>query len=250
MSFPNNVNLSPGMEKVTNTVKKHNLGTHASNNFGEVFVYAFAGEAIGAGQVVMGKVYTAGHEQDLVPVTAGAVGDLTMDMTMITTATTLNQYEDGVIFVNDGAGEGHKYRIKSNPAAGATDTLVVTLYDNDPLAEATVVSASSLFGLQENVYKDVEIFDQDDVDGSPLGVAPTEVANNAYFWIQKLGLVCVNNDSGTTVISGDALQASQTTNGSVELADTSGDNDSYIIGVAVQVAPAASDSLLAMINCP
>ena len=127
------------------------------------------------------------------------------------------------------------YAIRSNPAADAAAAVVLTLHET--VREALTTASES--GLVENDYKDVEIYDVDDIDGPALGVAPTEIADNTYFWLQTRGRACVAIQG--TVVVGDAVEASQTTDGAVVNHDTSGTTDQAPVGVVASAVLANGD---------
>ena len=231
------VNIPWGQEKeVTTTRREHPLGARGMTPDGRCFRWAFSGEAIGAGQLVMQKGAVANHDMDLATAAAGSVGDTTITVTLGATAATLNQYEDGALYTNDGTGEGHLYAIRSNPAADASGSLVLTLHEK--IREATSTS-DTLNGLIENDYKDVEIYDADDMDGPALGVAPTEIANDSYFWLQTSGRAAVLIQG--TVVNGDAVEASQTTDGAVCLHDVSANTDQAPLGTCAGIIAVTTD---------
>lgn len=231
------VNIPWGQEKETTTTRReHPLGAVGMTPDGRCFRWAFSGEAIGAGQLVMQKGAVANHDMDLATATAGSVGDTSITVTLGATAATLNQYEDGALYTNDGTGEGHLYAIRSNPAADASASLVLTLHEK--IREATSTS-DTLNGLIENDYKDVEIYDADDIDGPALGVAPTEIANDTYFWLQTSGRAAVLIQG--TVVNGDAVEASQTTDGAVCLHDVSANTDQAPLGTCAGIIAVTTD---------
>ena len=231
------VNIPWGQEKETTTTRReHPLGAVGMTPDGRCFRWAFSGEAIGAGQLVMQKGAVANHDMDLATATAGSVGDTSITVTLGATAATLNQYEDGALYTNDGTGEGHLYAIRSNPAADASASLVLTLHEK--IREATSTS-DTLNGLIENDYKDVEIYDADDIDGPALGVAPTEIANDTYFWLQTSGRAAVLIQG--TVVLGDAVEASQTTDGAVCLHDVSANTDQAPLGTCAGIIAVTTD---------
>ena len=231
------VNIPWGAEKATTTTKRdHPLGAVGMTPDGRCFRWAFAGEAIGAGQLVMQKGAVANHDMDLATAAAAAVGATTITVTLGATAATEDQYEDGAIYINDGAGEGHLYAIRSHPAADASASLVVTLHET---VREALTTGTSLSGLIENDYKDVEIYDADDIDGPALGVAPTEVANDEYFWLQTSGRAAVLIQG--TVVNGDAVEASQTTDGAVCLHDVSANTDQAPLGTCAGIIAVTTD---------
>ena len=220
------VNIPWGAEKATTTTKReHPLGAVGMTPDGRCFRWAFAGEAIGAGQLVMQKAPSNTNHANDIPTTAASVGATTVTITPAGGALTENQYEDGIIFINDVDGEGHMYAIRSHPAADAAAAVVLTLHET--VREA--LTSSSQSGIVENDYKDVEIYDADDIDGPALGVAPAEVANDEYFWLQTRGRASVLIQG--TVVVGDAVEASQTTDGAVCLHDVSANTDQAPVGV-------------------
>lgn len=224
--------------KAVTTTKRHTLGHIGVDGGGRFYRYAFSGEAIGAGQIIMQKIGQANNDADLALSVAAAIGDLTVTVTLGATAVTLDQYADGYLYVNDVVGEGHAYRIKGHPAAALSANVVITLYDGEGISEALNTTTTQV-GLMENAYKDVEIWDADDIDGSCLGVAVSEVADNRYFWAG------VSGDFPTliqgTVTIGEAVMPSNGTDGAVEAADFAGAVESMILGQATLIANADTE---------
>src|SRR4030042_2004512 len=110
MSFPVSADGSFGQEKVVTTTKKVPLGTRMVLEDGRAFRYCKAGEALGAGTLCQTPLAIADHDMDLPIALAAAVGATSISVTIATTAVTADQYMDGYIYINDGAGEGHIYR--------------------------------------------------------------------------------------------------------------------------------------------
>ena len=233
------VNIPWGQEKETTTTRReHPLGAVGMTPDGRCFRWAFSGEAIGAGQVVMQKGAVPHHDMDLATVTARSVGDTTITVTLEATAATENQYEDGAIYINDGAGEGHLYAIRSNPAADASGSLTVTLHEK---VREALTTGTSLCGLIENDYKDVELWDYNDIDGPALGVAPTEIADDTYFWLQTSGRACVLLSGTTHPVLGDAVEASESADGAMQLHDVSANTDREPLGTIAGVLAVTTD---------
>ena len=70
-------------------------------------------------------------------------------------------------------------------------------------------------------------------------MAPTEVANDTYFWLQTSGRACVLIQG--TVVLGDAVEASQTTDGAVCLHDVSANTDQAPVGVVAAIVAVDTD---------
>jgi len=190
------VGIPWGNEKITTTTRiEHILGQRGITPDGRTFRWSFSGGAIGAGQFAAEAAAVADHDMDLAVQAAAAIGATTVAVTLGATAATLNQYEDGSIIINDGAGEGHYYVIRSNPAADASATLIVTLHE---LVREALTTATSLAGLRVNAYQNVVIAPTT-AAGPSLGAAPTEIADNTYFWLQDGGYAACLVD-GTLVI--------------------------------------------------
>lgn len=246
----NTVYLAYGADKATTTTSLGRaLGTRGETPDGAAYRWSFSGEAIGAGQLTMQKAGIALHDMDLAVQAARAVGAQTIALTLGSTAATIDQYGDGTVYINDGAGEGHRYRIKSagtggtagqaHAAVSSAGTITVNLVGDEVVREA-LTTGTSLAGLSENPYKDVEIFDANDIDGPALGVAPTEIADNTYFWNQTSGLAACLMDN-TTFVLGSAVGGSAVTDGAVTLHDTSANTDRIALGTVALIVAASSD---------
>ena len=230
------VEIPWGQEKVTTTTRReHPLGQLGLTPDGRIFRWGFSDGAIGAGQLVSQKAPMANNDMDLAIQAARAVGDGTIAVTLGATALTLNQLEDGLIGINDGAGEGHVYRIRSNPVVAASGTATLTLHET---VREALTTATSLAGLCENLYKDFVIAPTTTA-GEALGVLPTEFADNTYGWVQVYG------DSYTliegTVVLGETVSPSTTTAGAVAASNYGGTVESPIIGTVTSVVAVTTD---------
>ena len=232
------VGLTYGMEKDQSAGRQHPLGTVGVTDDGRWFRYAQAGEAIGAGQMTMQAVSIPNHDMDLTT-TAAAVGAVTVTVTLGATLATASQYADGYLYTNDDGGEGHVYKIKSHPAAAASGSLTLTFYPDDGVKEA--ISGTPLSGLMVNPYKGVEIYDANDVDGPPLGVAQREVTTSYYFWAQTQGYGVLLCDASVFIL-GNMIRAADTDDGAGERQDrdeASANMPQY--GVGALIAPVDTD---------
>lgn len=129
----------------------------------------------------------AEQDDDIVVGAASAIGDTTVTLTSTanldgTPNNVANNFADGYLVVNDEAGEGQLYRIKSNEALSTTDNAVFTLYD--PLTVA--LTTSSQCGLIKNLYNGV-IVTAAVLTGMCVGVPLLGVTAAYYFWSQVGG---------------------------------------------------------------
>ena len=189
------------------------LGTYAETPDGRGFRYVKAGgTSLVVGKLQQSPAQVANHLGCAVAA-ASAIGATTVTVTLGATAATLNQYAGGFLVVTATPGEGYTYKIKSNPAADASASCVITL--EDPIKVA--LTTSSTVDLVLNQYNGV-IVNPTTATGRPVGVG-VNIVTNAYFgWIQTKGEVACLNDSSTTIGLGVAPSAA--TAGAVKTAAT------------------------------
>ncbi len=195
MAFPLTVMGKRGWEKVTSTKKLHRLGTRMENPDGRIFYYSQANGSIGSGHVIMQKNHAnAKTIKDLVVTEIAALGATIIKIKATGGTILVNRYADGYCFVNDmgsdsSAGEGMVYRLKGNTVGSGVSngsTMTLTLDEADGIQEEALATASQI-GLRENPFFDVEDWDATDIDGMAVGVTPTDVADDEYFWAQTWG---------------------------------------------------------------
>lgn len=213
MSFPQTIMGKWGWEQVVTTAKKHKLGTRMQIAETE-YVYASAGEAVLAGQLMESAAIEASENDDLaVATTAAAETAITVTFGG---AVTLNEYADGFLYVNTGggAGAGFRYRIKGNAAGTA---VVVTIDHEDGLITA-LTNGTDVVGAAKNITSGVLQSNTTSV-GACVGVTMNDIASASYGWLQTQGQgVCLTQ--GTPTI-GLGIMRSNGTDGAVELSDGS-----------------------------
>ena len=245
MSFPNRIYGDFGAEKVTNTTKKRSLGTILELPDGREFKYVLNGSgAITSGKLASSAAMIGNHDMDLTTA-AASVGDTSITVTLGATAATKDQYADGYIYTNDGTGQGQVYRIASNPAADGSATLAVTLASNDPVSVALDSTTES--GLAVNPYSGI-VVSPTSVTNRTLGVTATDIAANAYGFVQTKGLASVLVSG--TVVAGQPLRvAGATLAGAAQPLNRDGtDENEQFIGVVHNVVAANTDNCLAFLN--
>ena len=245
MSFPNRIYGDFGAEKVTNTTKKRSLGTILELPDGREFKYVLNGSgAISSGKLASSAAMIGNHDMDLTTA-AASVGDTSITVTLGGTAATKDQYADGYIYTNDGTGQGQIYRIASNPAADSSATLAVTLASNDAVSVALDSTTES--GLAVNPYSGI-VVSPTSVTNRTLGVTATDIAANAYGFVQTKGLASVLVSG--TVVAGEPLRVAGATTAGAAMAldrDGSGENEQEI-GVVHNVVAVTTDYCLAFLN--
>ena len=228
-----------GDEKVSGTTKLHPYGTRLILPDGRIFKYGAmsSAAAIGAGQVCQTAATEANHDMDLVITAAAAVGAKAISLTLGATAAAEDLYAEGYVGINDGAGEGHVYKIRQHDEIGSGGSGTINLEDGDTISEA--ITTASLAALHLNPYKDVIIYPTTST-GFCVGVAASEIAASSYGWFQTWGLAKVLCDVAFVV--GQHVRVSDGTAGSAEPLDRDGTHENEEeIGVSALIAPVSTD---------
>ena len=225
-----------GDEKVTGTSQIHPLSTRMVLPDGRVFYYGQTDGAQTAGAICQSAVGVANHDMDLATNTASA-GDKSVTVTVGGTAATEDQYKDGYMYVNDGTGEGHIYKIRQHDAISSSGSGAINLYDGDPIL--TGFAAATIVGLAKNPYKDFIVYPTT-ATGHAVGVAATDFDDDDFGWLQTWGPAAVLCD--VAFVIGNHVRVSDNTAGSGEPLDRDGSNENEeTIGVATLIAPVTTD---------
>ena len=235
-----------GDEKVTGTTKLHPFGTRLLLGDSRVFKYGgiSSAGAVGAGNLVQASVAIGGHDMDLVVTAAVAVGGKSITVTTTATDAAKDLYADGYVYINDGAGEGHMYKILGHAAHDYSDDADLTLNfaDGDTVAEA--ITTSSLAGLMLSPYSNMVVSTagaHGARTGIVTGVCATEMTASYYGWFQTWGLAAVLCDTSAFVV-GNHVRTSDNQAGGAEPLVRAGTNENWEeIGVAGLVAPVDGD---------
>ncbi len=195
--------ISPSDIWANTSNQEMELGAYAETPDGRGYRYVKAGAtALVPGKLQQAPAQVANHLACAVGA-ASAIGANTVTVTLGATAATLNQYAGGYLVVTTTPGQGYTYKIKSNPAADASASVVITLEDTIKIALTT----SSVVDLVLNQYSNV-IVNTASADARPVGVAVQAITALYYGWVQTKGEVACLNDSGTTIGLGVAPSAS------------------------------------------
>lgn len=262
--------LSFGMEKAATADKRHPLGTRGVLPDGRVFRYAEnSAVALEAGRLIQAGATFQGGDFDMdlaiestFPDTDfNALGDL--DLAIVTSDLTLGTvlpadfYASGWMYVNDGPGEGHVYRISSHTSqdSDASTVLRIRLSGNDELV-STALTTASLVGLVASPYFRPVPTDLDTTLTQVVGVTPTSIGASLFFWAQTWGAAAVNirtDSAGAIPVVGRTVVPQVTTSdeaGSVTGVTTLQTSDNTVgipelnlpvIGVAMLIAAVDSD---------
>lgn len=201
----------------TSTTRTEPYGKIYEPGDGRIFRYVKAGAvALARGKLVVAPTVVANHI-NLSWQTAPAVGDTVVKLTLGATAATQDQYADGMLVVQDGAGEGRAYPIEGNLAADSAGT--ITVYLKEAIDTLGVVAETGC-DLIASPYNGVVISVTDQAD-RPVGVPVVAIAAGSYGWVQSGGLCAVLMDEAVT--NGAAVTIGTGVAGAVEAQDAAGE---------------------------
>lgn len=155
----------------------------------QVFVYCKnGGGALAAGVPLQGAIAVhAEQDDDIVVGAAAAIGATEVEITSTANLDgspndEADNFAEGYLVVNDLAGEGHLYKIKSNEALAGTADSTFTLYDPIKVALTT----ASQVGLIRNPFAGV-IATAAVATRHFVGTAPAAITVAYYFWAHHKG---------------------------------------------------------------
>tara|TARA_Y100000310_G_scaffold279836_1_gene299195 strand:- start:2953 stop:3735 length:783 start_codon:yes stop_codon:yes gene_type:complete len=146
------------------------------------------------------------QDDDIVVGAAAAIGATAVELTSTANLaaaplSTADGIAEGYLIVNDAAGEGQLYKIRSHDAFVSTDDSTINLYD----ALTIALTTSSQCGLIQNPYRNV-IATEAVVSGICVGVPLIAVTAAYWFWSQTGGpapvVVQAAINLGTEVVVG------------------------------------------------
>ncbi len=209
-SDPGIINFDPFSTQVPQQAQ---LGTLIELADNRAFRYARSGvTALSAGKCGTSPVQKTNHQNQAVQA-AAAIGATTVFLTLGSTASVDNEYNEGLLVIGLTPGQGHVYRISNQTAAGSAATQAVTIADPIQVALTT----SSKYSLVHNRYNQT-------VEGTvqtirPAGVPMTPVTGTVstptsatyvpqHYWAQTRGVASVLNDQAIALGSWLTLSAS------------------------------------------
>jgi len=201
MNFSNqNLQLGQGMF-VSSATQLHPLGTRGYDDMGRVYRYVRAGASdLVAGNVIQGAALVAGHLTLAVNTTSGGTspGSTSIAVTCVSAVST-GFYNEGLLIVASGSGQGTTYKINQCPAVSTGATGAFTLYFEDAIPTLTnmTISTSSKISLVPNPYMNVIQAPVTTLTGPIVGVATYVITATQYGWLQTWGPCGVlSNDTG------------------------------------------------------
>ncbi len=216
------------------------LGTLWKADDGSVYRYAQAGAgALAAGVLVQGTVQVANHTDETTGVASLAGQNQVKIETTLDTGMDVDDYAEGWLHVNDGGGEGHIYRIKSNTADGASGKEpLITLYEN----LVVTIADDAEVTLVKNPYKGVVVAPHSGLTAALAGATMRAVPAGNYCWLKAHGpAACLTQ--GTVIIGNEVMVAQTAQNGAVQAkGDT--DNQELVVGHVMAVGATTDYSMI------
>ena len=207
MGFPGSVLLNQGDIYKQTSDQRHPLGTRGYTRDGRVFRYARAGAtALTVGLLHQAAAVDTDYNIDLNPATSTAPTTASTAITLeLATAATIaeDELKDGILYINDGTGEGQYVMIVGNAAntGAATGTFDVYIREGDSFTVAPTTSCE--MGCSKNKYDDVVLQVASAHTNVLLGVTPRAVSIAYYFWLQTWGPCPIKTEG--TVTQGDPV---------------------------------------------
>ena len=243
MAYDRIVALDYGEEKRSGTAQEHDFGELGMTKDGRSYRYIFMDGAVTAGKLLQTAANIAEHDMDLVTA-AAAIGATSISVTLGANDIAVDEYKDGFLYVNDGAGEGQLFKIGPHAAVASGGAFAVPIRDEGGVR--TAVTASSLCGLMKNPYKDA-IVAPTTFTGHIVGATTRDMTDNYYGWAQRSGLAALLA-KGTIVIGGELQRGNATTTdiaGAVEAVSYAATVEDEIVGVATLIIAVDTDYTLA-----
>lgn len=231
----------------TYSTPKHRLGTLLEFPDGRRFRFTLNGAAIINQARLVQSVVPVAAAVNIAVQAAAAVGALVINVTLGATAVVANQYKDGYIYINDAGSdtttEGYMYRIKSHLANAGSATLALNLYEDSPVKVALTTNSEAT--LHHNPYY-ATIIHPSPPTGLTVGVTPTNIPANAYYWCQTKGLCPVLTDG--TLVQARTAMPSGSVDGAVSpltLTEATPNTElQYAVGLVASVNATTEQSLI------
>lgn len=231
---------APGQQyQDTVETRAHPLGSVMVFADGRRFAYSqITATDIAAGVLCQQTLNAADHDT-LAVAAAVAAGQKVVTVTNGgTTAISVDDFADGYIVVEDDAGEGHLYTVRSNDAAATSAICTLTLYENVQVAMTTATTVT----LFRNPWGRA-IIHPSPATALLLGVTPV-ARSSAFGWLQTWG-PCACITQGTVVINEKVID-SASADGAVAPTASTAAGEEYYVGVTMEVGPTTEHSLVAL----
>lgn len=239
MPLMNMVAGGPGdqFDGITTNQQGHPLGSVMQFADGRRFKYGKAHATALVQSVMCQQTLNDSNNHGLAVQAAAAVGDRTVSLTTGSSAWTVDEFKDGYLSIDEAAGQGILYTIKTNPAAGTSATVAVTLYETVQKALTTSDKATAFI----NPYGDI-IVHPSPATAFLVGITPKAIGSGKYGWFATWGPAnCLTE--GTVVINEKVIDSASADGAVAPTASTAAGEENYV-GVVLQVTATTKHSLI------
>jgi len=175
------------------------------------FVYVQMDGAVTAGKLIQQTASIVANHSQCTATAAVAAGAYEISIeTQGDTDLTADLYADGYLIVNDDAGQGQSFKIRSHPAHDHTADASVVISVYEPVV--TALATSSELTLTKNPWKDVIVAPAAET-GAVIGATNIDMTDDYYGWLQVRGPKAML--AGETLVLGHQLMRSDADAGAV-----------------------------------
>ena len=232
------------------------LGTYLILPDGRKFRFALNDGTVEVAGSLYQSIAPVGNHTDQNTDVAREIGATSVSATLGATSAAADIYSEGVVHVNDATGVGYAWRIaraiqnaQAHAAVAGSGVLTVALEAGEQVQVALAATTSQLTFTRNRFHQ--ILIAPTTLTGSLAGVSPGVAAINRYYWSQVGGEAAVLTDK--VIFTGQMVQASNNTAGSVESAKTNvrtgatAPGDSVALG-ANPLDSSGSESAITLIN--
>lgn len=212
MTRPINIRGIEAESLVTTTGPSNAFDTRLLINNGRVFRYARAGNAtLARGTLVRVADRKDGHANLSVAALTESINVVSFTATLTHQSMTLDEYKDGLVYVNDVDGQGQVFTVEKNTLTRVAGTVTVVI--GTPLNERLTTNSQVTF--IKNRYDGVKVTESVATQQA-IGVVPVAVTANSYFWLQTYGPAAILQNG--SLYENCSVQPSEDIDGAVESA--------------------------------
>ena len=206
---------------ITTTDPQHVFGAKAETPDGRIYRYVRAGTPtsssghdLSVGIVVRMGDYYSGHKQRPFA-TAAARGDTEVSISIGAQAVNSQEFSMGYLIIEDDAGEGYTYLIKSHDIS-SSGSETVNFQITPPIEVATTTSTTC--GVIHNRWSQVYTSSTGQ-NGEIIGVTVIPIAGSNCGWVQTGGMCAVLADSAGTLTQNEIATTGATEGSAFEVRD-------------------------------
>jgi len=185
------INLSSQSLYNESSVRQHQLGSLAVDKYGDRYRYVQAGAVALATGHLLQEAAEDTQFRSMAVAEAAAIGATSVEVTLGSTATTANMFEEGELVVESSTGLGQYRRVKRHDVASGAAQCTFVL--DAPLKVA--LTTSSQVSVRKNAYDGVIDYPTTPT-GGPVGIAQYAMTIAYFGWVKSGGNCVALFDTG------------------------------------------------------